>query len=153
MRSLVLPDANIEVLDTNDFEVPIFGVDLEEQIGVPESAQRFYEKVGAADVILMSFAEHNGHYSAAYKNLFDWVSRIDGSIYRDTPSVFFSVSPGPNGAKKVLEAATKSSKHFGADLKASLSIPSFEDNFDQEKDKLTNTKLQADLITALEALR
>jgi NAD(P)H-dependent FMN reductase len=76
--------ASTEVLDLNDFEMPLFSVDREQAGGIPDFAHQFYKKVGAADALLVSFAEHNGSYSAAYKNLFDWTSRIDNKVYQGT---------------------------------------------------------------------
>jgi NAD(P)H-dependent FMN reductase len=60
------------VLDLNDYEMPIYSIDRETEDGIPEEAQRFYDELGAVDAILISFAEHNGAYTAAYKNIFDW---------------------------------------------------------------------------------
>ncbi|WP_275041411.1 NAD(P)H-dependent oxidoreductase [Pseudoalteromonas piscicida] len=44
------------------------------------NAHNFYQAIGDADVIVVSFAEHNGTYSATYKNEFDWRSRIDKKV-------------------------------------------------------------------------
>lgn len=153
LKAEFYPDAKIEILDINDFDIPIFGVDFEREVGEPKAARRFYEKIGSADILLISYAEHNGHYTAFYKNLFDWTSRISKEVYQGKPAVFFSVSTGANGAKSVLHAATTSAEYFGADLKASLSVPSFDDNFDLEKGKLTNDDLQSDLVAALRKLK
>lgn len=57
--------------------------------------------------------------------------------------VLLATSPGPGGAGSVLTAATNSAAYFAGDVKASLSIPSFYDNFDMEKQILKNHELQA----------
>ena len=108
-------------------------------------AQQFFDKIGAAEVVLISFAEHNGSYSAVYKNLFDWTSRIDMKVYQNKPTVLLSTSPGPGGANSVLSAAVGSAEFFAMDLKGSLSVPSFNDNFDTDKGVLTNAELTATL--------
>ena len=72
----LLEDAEVEILDLNDYELPLFSVDREDRLGRPEAAQAFLRKLNESDGIVISFAEHNGAYSAAYKNLYDWVSRI-----------------------------------------------------------------------------
>ncbi len=153
LKSGLDTEASVEVLDLNDYEMPLFSVDIEEQIGEHEVARRFYEKIGTADFLLISLAEHNGHYPAFYKNLFDWTSRISREVYQNKPTIFFSVSPGSGGAKSVLQAAVKSAGYFGVDLRASLSIPSFNDNFDTEKGRLSNHELQSNLIAALAKLK
>ena len=61
-----------------------------ERDGIPELAHDFFDKIGAADAVLISFAEHNGFYTAAYKNIFDWASRIDMRVYQDKPAVLLS---------------------------------------------------------------
>ncbi|MGA4605152.1 NAD(P)H-dependent oxidoreductase [Pseudoalteromonas maricaloris] len=44
------------------------------------NAHNFYQAVGDADVIVVSFVEHNGIYTAAYKNVFHWTPRIDKKV-------------------------------------------------------------------------
>ncbi|MGB1198632.1 MAG: NADPH-dependent FMN reductase [Thalassotalea sp.] len=137
--------ANVEVIDINDYELPIFSQDREAELGQPALAQAFYQKLGQADAIIVSFAEHNGTYTAAYKNLFDWVSRIERNIFQGKSVVYLATSPGPGGAKNVLASAVDSAPFFGAELKGSLSVPSFNDNFDTEKQCLSNQALDNEL--------
>lgn len=148
----LVPDAEVELLDINDYEMPIFSQDREEQLGQPEQAKQFYAKLGAANAIIISFAEHNGSYTAAYKNLFDWTSRIDMGVYQNKPMLLLATSPGPGGAASVLAAANGSAKFFAADVRASLSIPSFFDNFDMEKQALTDPALKQQLLEAVAKL-
>ena len=63
--------------------------------------------------------------------------------------VVFSTSPGPGGAANVLASAVGSAHYFGADIKGSLSIPSFNENFDTTTNRLTNEKLNSQLVDAL----
>jgi chromate reductase, NAD(P)H dehydrogenase (quinone) len=63
-----------------------------------------------------------------------------------------ATSPGPGGASSVLAAATGSAPYFAADVKGSLSIPSFYDNFDMAQGKLTNAELQDKLATVVAQL-
>jgi chromate reductase len=75
LRGEHLPDAVVEIIDLNDYEMPIYSIDREREGDIPLPA-RFYEQLGAADALLISYAEHNGFYTAAFKNIFDWSSRI-----------------------------------------------------------------------------
>lgn len=147
------PHAEIEILDLNDFEMPIYSSDREDATGIPARAQEFYDKIGAADAVLVSYAEHNGGYTAAYKNIFDWTSRIGGKVFQGKPMVVTSTSPGPGGAASVLNTAVTSAGFFGADIVASFSIPSFHDAFDTEAGQLTNTELAQTLRDALNGLK
>ena len=148
----LVADAEVEILDINDFEMPIFSSDREEQLGQPQQAKEFYAKLGSADAIIVSFAEHNGSYTAAYKNLFDWTSRIDMKVFQNKPVVYLATSPGPGGASTVLNAAATSAPYFAADLKGSLSIPSFYDNFDMQSGQLSNPELLDKLQSVLAQL-
>ncbi|KPA51784.1 NADPH-dependent FMN reductase [Photobacterium leiognathi subsp. mandapamensis] len=135
----------VEIIDLNDFEMAIYSIDRENASGIPEQAQLFFDKISQADAILISFAEHNGTYTAAYKNIFDWASRINQKFYQQKPVIMLATSPGPGGAKNVLDTAVTSAPYFDANVLGSLSIPSFYDNFDLEKNALTNEELNQQL--------
>jgi chromate reductase, NAD(P)H dehydrogenase (quinone) len=149
--SLVL-DAEVELLDLNDYELPLFSQDKEQLLGQPQLAKDFLQKLASADAILVSFAEHNGSYSAAYKNLFDWCSRIDGKVFQNKPCVFLSTSPGARGGASVLAQAVNSAPYFGAELKGSLSVPSFSAAFDTKEQVLTEPKLLAELTQIIKLI-
>jgi chromate reductase len=148
----LIEGANIEVLDINDYEMPIFSGRRETQLGQPQQAKDFFQKVGEADAVIISYAEHNGSYTAAFKNLFDWTSRIDMKVYQNKAMLMLATSPGPGGASSVLAAASGSAPYFAGDVKATLSIPSFFDNFDVEIGKLKNIELNEKLQQAVALL-
>ncbi|MDV7340320.1 NAD(P)H-dependent oxidoreductase [Terasakiella sp. A23] len=148
----LIKDADVEILDLNDYEMPLFSVDKEAELGKHPLAQAFLDKIAGADAIVISFAEHNGCYSAAYKNLFDWCSRINPKVYQDKPMVLLATSPGGRGGAGVLEFATKQMPFFKGDVKASLAIPSFNDNFDKESGVLKAGELHDQLVDALSNL-
>jgi len=144
----LVPDAAVEILDINDYEMPIFSEQRERQLGHPEQAKRFYSKITDADAIIVSFAEHNGTYTAAYKNLFDWTSRISKKVFQNKPTLLLSTSPGASGAASVLKEASKSAPYFAADVKASISVPSFYENFDRSTNQLINPEIEKELLSA-----
>lgn len=148
----LVPGAEVEVLDLSDYDLPIFSEDLEKEIGQHPTAKAFFDKIGAADGVIVSFAEHNGSYTAAYKNLFDWASRIDQKVFQDKPTVYLSTSPGPGGAASVLASAKGSAPFFGVDLKAAVSVPSFYDVFDAKTGRIDEPNILEDLIAAAETL-
>ncbi|MDG1286479.1 MAG: NAD(P)H-dependent oxidoreductase [Rickettsiales bacterium] len=148
----LLEGAEVEVLDINDYELPLFSEDKEAELGKPQLAQDFFAKIGESDGVIISFAEHNGSYTAAYKNLFDWCSRIDQKVFQQKPLILLSTSPGPGGARSVLASATDSAKYFAGDVKASLSIPSFYDNFDVETGVLKSGELKDQLMRAVQSI-
>lgn len=128
------PDDTIEILDLNDFEMPLFSVDLEKRKGIPASAYAFAEKIDGADFLLISFAENNGNHTAAYKSLIDWVSRIPGrKIYNGKPVFIMATSPGKRGGQSVLDIATARLPFDGAEILESFSLPEFYQNFEEGK--------------------
>jgi chromate reductase len=148
----LVDSANIEVLDLNDYELPLFSEDKEVEIGQPALAQAFLDKIATSDALMISFAEHNGSYSAAYKNLFDWASRINPKVFQNKPMVMLATSPGAGGGSRVLAAATTSAPYFAGDLTASLSVSSFYDIFDVTLGQVINEDIQSQLVTAVTSL-
>ncbi|MBE0469785.1 MAG: NAD(P)H-dependent oxidoreductase [Methyloprofundus sp.] len=149
----LVENAQLEVLDLNDYELPLFSVDKEQELGKPALAQEFFAKIAASDAVIISFAEHNGSYTAAYKNIFDWCSRINQKIFQGKPIVLLATSPGPGGAASVLAAAVNSAPFFGGELRGYLSVPSFHQNFDVDQGCITNPEIQAQLAIAVKALQ
>ncbi|MDA0149882.1 NADPH-dependent FMN reductase [Vibrio sp. LaRot3] len=147
-----VPNADITMLDIDSLEMPIFSDEREKQLGQPEQAQAFYKAIGDADLVIISFAEHNGSYTAAYKNVFDWTSRINMQVFQNKPVIMLATSPGPGGASSVLAAASGSAPYFAADVKGSISLPSFFDNFDMAEQKVTNEEFNSQLLNVIETL-
>ena len=139
-------------IDLNDYEMPIYSIDRQNESGIPKQAHDFFSAITEADAVLISFAEHNGHYTAAYKNLFDWASRIDMRVYQDKPTVMLSTSVGGGGGGNVLKAAVTSAGFFGNDVVTSLAVPSFGENFDTDTGAITNPEIDAELRAALASL-
>ncbi|MTI11126.1 NADPH-dependent FMN reductase [Curvivirga aplysinae] len=140
---------DIEMIDINDFKLPIYSADLEEKHGVPDAASDFLNHIEQADALLISYAEHNGNYTAAYKNLFDWASRKKLDVYHKKPIIMLSTSPGPNGANTVLSMAKNTAHFYDGTVIASLSIPSFYDNYDQENMELKDESLKTEFVNVL----
>lgn len=144
-----IPDASVTLLDLNDFEMPIYSIDKERETGIPELAKSFKKEIENSDGIVISFAEHNGSYTAAFKNIFDWVSRLEGSVWDNKPMLLLATSPGGRGGKTVLESAAKSYSFMNKNEISSFSLPSFKANFDSEKG-IIDSELNTNFKTTLE---
>jgi NAD(P)H-dependent FMN reductase len=136
--SHLFENVEVEVLDLNDFAIPLFSVDLEKEIGQPQQAQAFLDKIASADMLVVSMAENNSNYTAAFKSLFDWASRINGKVFQQKPMLLMATSPGGRGGANVLEIAKNAFPRYGADIKATFSLPLFDENFDLEQHKISN---------------
>ena len=141
----LLDKVETEVLDLNNYELPLYSQDKEAEIGHPQLAKNFLAKIGESDGIIISFAEHNGSYAVGYKNIFDWCSRIEPKVFQNKPMVLLATSPGSMGGASVLAVAVQSAPYFDGIVKASLSVPSFYDNFDSEKQVISHEELNEQL--------
>lgn len=139
-----LKNTSIQIIDLNDFPLPLFSVDLETENGIPKEAYFFDEILQEVDGFIISLAEHNGSYTAAFKNLLDWVSRINVKVWKDKPMLLLSTSPGSRGAQSVLDNAKVRFPFLGAEIIDTFSLPSFSDNFNN--DKISDEFLNEDLI-------
>ena len=128
-----ISDSNIKILDLNDFEMPIYSIDREKKDGIPELAYRFKDSLKKADGIIISFAEHNGAYTVAFKNIFDWISRIEKVVWYNKPMFLLATSNGDRGAKNVLEIAYSRISRGNPYQIPTFSLPNFEKNFDAKK--------------------
>lgn len=144
-------DAQVEVVDLNDFSMPLFSVDLEKEQGLPEAVDRFLKKIQEADFIVLSLAENNSSYNVGFKNIFDWCSRKNGKVFQGKPMLLMATSPGKRGGASVLESAIKSFPFYGADIKATFSLPSFNENFDVERG-IVHQALKDNLLAIIHTL-
>jgi len=137
-----LADVAINLLDLNDYEMPIYSIDRQREMGIPEAAYQFKAELRKADGIIISFAEHNGAYSAAFKNIFDWVSRIESDVWMNKPMLLMATSPGARGGRTVLEIAVNKFRFMNKNTILSFSLPSFNQNF-SEQEGITDAELAA----------
>lgn len=100
--------------------------------------------IGSCDGVILSLAEHNNHYSAAFKNLWDWTSRVNKTFWADKPMLLMAASPGPRGGQNVLKNALEMFPYFGGNIIADFSLPSFYENF--KEGQLLNDHL-SDILT------
>lgn len=154
----LLTDTEVEIIDLNDYELPLFSVDKESElkqqgIDSPALAVEFFNKIKNSDALVISFAEHNGSYTAAYKNLFDWASRINPKVFQNKTMFCLSTSPGGRGGASVIAKAVDSAAHFGGQVIGQFSLPKFYDNFAIEDNEITDSEKKAELHTLMEKFR
>ena len=147
-----MPQVEIDLLDLNDFEMPLYGIDREQGEGIPGAALRFRERIAQADGVLVSLAEHNGTYAVAFKNVMDWASRAEGKLWQGKPLCLLATSPGGRGARTVLDIALDRFPRMGAEVTSSFSLPRFREHFD-EADGITSPELARQLAEAMSAFQ
>ncbi len=147
----LLQNSGFTKVDLNNFEMPLFSVDIENEEGFPKEATDLNAIIEQADGFIISLAEHNGAYSAAFKNVFDWLSRIEGKVWRNKPVLLLSTSPGARGGESVLNIALNRFPYMGGNIVGSMSFPSFFDNFKDKDIVNSDLKLRlANLVVEFE---
>jgi NAD(P)H-dependent FMN reductase len=142
-----LKEVIIKPLDLNDYDLPLYGIDYENDNGIAPAAHELLKEIKGSDGIVLSLAEHNGAYSTAFKNAFDWMSRIDGKLWSEKPMLLMATSPGARGGATVLDIAKNRFPYMGGNIVADLSFPSFFENF--KNGVITDDNLNAKLKEAI----
>ncbi|MFK7834433.1 MAG: NADPH-dependent FMN reductase [Winogradskyella sp.] len=146
----LVSNANVTVLDLNDFELPMYSMNLELAEGIPDNAKKFLDHIKSTDAIVLSLAEHNGTYATVFKNLFDWMSRIDGKLWSNKPMLLMATSPGARGGETGLDIAKGRFVFMGGHIVSTFSLPNFGDNFSDGK--ITNEELNHQLLKEVNQL-
>lgn len=146
-----ISEAKVDLLDLNDYEMPLYSIDKEKRGEVPALIHEFKQKISESDAIVLSLAEHNGSYASVFKNIIDWGSRLEGKLWETTPIFLLSTSPGARGGKTVFEAFASYWGFNGANIAARLVFPEFYKNFDAEQG-IVNESLKTDFTAQLAAL-
>lgn len=144
-------DVRVSVLDLNDFVLPLYGIDYERQHGIPDNALKFLDNIKSADGIILSLAEHNGAYTTAFKNLFDWMSRAEKNVWNDKPMLLMAAAPGSRGGQSVLEIAHGKFPRMGGGITSVFSLPFFQKNF--ADGKIIDEELDNQLRQAVEVFK
>lgn len=133
----------VTCVDLNNFTLPLYSIDLETNSGIPQPAYDFERLISDSDGIILSLAEHNGLPSVAFKNLTDWLSRIDKKVWKGKPMLLMATSPGEKGGAGVLAVMKGLIPYAGANVIADFSLPSFYENFSETgiNDETLNTEL------------
>lgn len=143
-----LNDVEVNLLDLNDFEMPIFSIDRENENGIHQLAVDFKALIKESDGIVISFAEHNSAYSTAFKNIYDWVSRMAPDVWEGRPMFLAATAPGPWGGKSVLKIAYERFSRGNKNTILTFSLPEFGKNFSSENG-ITNGELKAEFEVKL----
>ena len=145
-------DAEVKILDLNDYEMPIYSVDREQSQGIPQEALNFKAEINNADGVVLSLAEYNGSFTSAFKNIVDWVSRIERYLWSNKPVFLMATSPGGRGGLGVLTTALNGMPHQGARVAGHFSLPQFYAHF-TDSNGITDEALKAKFVEALNSFQ
>ena len=128
----MLEEQEVQLLNLANFPFPMYSEDRERKQGFSNSLVEFKNDIRNAAGLILSVNEHNGNPSAYFKNVLDWLSRVDRKFLENTPVLLMSSSPGGRGAIGALGTIKDLLPRFGAEIVSTFSLPSFGQNFDPE---------------------
>lgn len=120
---------DIQELNMAKHPYPMFSEDYEKQNGYPDALVKLKDDFQQADALILSVNEHNGNPSAYFKNVLDWLSRIDRKFLEGTKVFLMSTSGGKRGGIGSLGVIENMLPRFGAEIVSTFSLPSFHENF------------------------
>ena len=137
-----------------DLRLPLYDGDLEEAGGIPAPVQRLADQIAAADAVIISTPEYNKGLTGVLKNALDWVSRVDGNPWRDTPVAVMSAAAGRAGGERAQAMLRQALVAFrprlltGPEIHLAQSGSQFDDN-----GRLTAERYEAELSELMRQLR
>jgi len=123
----------VQLLNMANYPFPLYSEDNEREMGFSNSLVELRNEIMKAKGVIISVNEHNSHPSTFFKNVLDWLSRLERKFLEDTEVLLMSTSPGKRAGQGSLEIIEKLLPRFGANVCATFSLPSFYENFDSEK--------------------
>lgn len=97
----------VNLLDLNDYPLPIFNGDDEDAHGMPDNARKLVEIFKGANGFMISSPEYNAGMPGLLKNTLDWLSRpLPGdkpfAPFANRPAAIMAASPGRFGGVRML---------------------------------------------------
>lgn len=145
-----ISNSDTRVIKLTDYELPMFSEDLERSEGYSLPLKNLYNEIREADGLILSVNEYNGTVSAYFKNVIDWLSRIDRQFLAGKKILLMSTSSGKRGAASALEYTKGVLPRFGGEIVESFSFPSFAENFSAEEKSITNEVLLLGFIDVIQ---
>lgn len=130
-----------KILKLVNYPMPMYSEDEEKNNGFPGMALGLKQEISEVDTLIIAVNEHNGSWSAFFKNVIDWLSRLDRNFLEGKKILLMSTSPGQRGGISALEFAKNVLPRFGGEIIESFSFPSFHANFSIEKNEVIDETL------------
>lgn len=129
----LIEDHKTQLLNMANCPFPMYSEDHEKEKGYLNSLIELRDDIGKAGGLIISVNEHNSNPSAYFKNLIDWLSRLERKFLKETKVFLMSASPGGRGGIGSLRVTEKLLPRFGGEVVSTFSLPFFKDKFDLEK--------------------
>lgn len=127
----------VTILKLKEDDFPIYSI-LKEKDGFPDNVKLLFKMLRDNDALIISVNEYNANVGGFFKNILDWLSRLDRKFLQDRKILLMSTSPGKRGGASALEYCKNQFPRFGGEIVESFSLPQFYENFDSEKGAIVN---------------
>lgn len=117
-------------------ETPLYSSQRQQSQGFPAEIQELYAQIRQHDALIIASPEHNGSIPAVFKNVIDWLSRLQMKFLGNKPVLLMSTSPGANGGKTNLAHMAQLLPWWGAASIQTYSLGGFYQVFDAEAQSL-----------------
>lgn len=118
----------VEILDLEEFNFPIFEERLKYQKNPSQGALKFADKVIKADGVIIVTPEYNGGYPASLKNVIDLLT----GEWKRKPVAITTVSNGNFGGSQVLQQLQFVLWKIGATVvSAMFPVPKVNENYEE----------------------
>lgn len=138
----------VEIIKITNYEIPMYSIVLEKE-GIPEAVKALYEKILDNEALIISVNEYNGGVSGYFKNILDWLSRVDRKFLQNKKILLMSTSAGERGGASAFEYCERVFPRFGGTIVESFKFPQFYINFNSEENKISSELLDLGLNDVL----
>ncbi len=94
--------ATVAFAEYGEFDSPIYDDELYDENAIPDSVNRFIEKLDGAKGIILASPEYNWSFPGSLKNLIDWASVKKPNPLQDKSVLLLSASPSLRGGAEGL---------------------------------------------------
>jgi chromate reductase len=132
----------VTLIDLNDFPMPLYHGDLEDEKGMPENATKLVSLIVAHQALLIASPEYNSQMTPLLKNTIDWCTRGDENPLIGKVAAVVSASPGMFGGVRSMTLARQLLTHLGCHvIPAQCVLPHADKAFDAQG-KLIDARAQ-----------
>ena len=132
-----ISEHEVEIIKLCELEFPMYSI-VREKEGIPQNVKFLYDKIVDHPALIISVNEYNASVSGFFKNIIDWLSRVDRKFLENKKILLMSTSPGQRGGASALEYCKGQFPRMGGEIVESFSLPQFYQNFDSEKGTIEN---------------
>lgn len=137
--------AEIEFVDLQPLNIPVYDGDAESSAGIPAGVQELGKKISEAHALIVCTPEYNGSIPGVLKNVIDWLSRQKPVSLSGKPALLLAASPGALGGVRSLWHSRQPFEVLGVQLYPEMmGVAKAHENITADK-TLADAKLQANL--------